>query len=324
MKRILPLFLVTAFLFSACSSVNNKDVAKEANTATEPQKNVYIMVGKVEADEKADITSKIPAKVSEITVDVGSVVKKGDPIIKLDTKDIEAQVEQAQAAVTTAKANLIKDQSGARPEQIAQAQAALDSASKNYDNARNNYDRANQLFQNGAVAKQQLETADGQLKATEALYNSAKEALKILNTGDTQESINVLESQVKQAQAALDLANTSLSNGSILSPISGIISAKNINVGELAAAGIPLVSVVNSDTLYVNAYLPASLIGKVKAGQDVVIKVSEIPDKEFQGVISIIDPVIDAKSKNILVKVKFKEPDSNIKPGMFAEVGLKK
>jgi HlyD family secretion protein len=323
MKRILPLFIALAFLFTACSSANN-NAAKGANASVQSQNSIYIMVGKVEAGEKADITSKIPAKVSEISVDVGSSVKQGDPIIKLDTKDLEAQVGQANAALATAKANLANAQSGSRPEQIAQAQANVESTRKNYENAKSAFDRTNQLYSEGGMSKQQLETAEGQLKTNEAAFNSAKDSLDMLSKGNTQETLAVYESQVKQAQAALELANTGLSNGSILSPISGTISAKNINVGELAAAGIPLVSVVNSGSLYVNAYLPASLNGKVKAGQDVVVKISEIPDKEFQGVISIIDPVIDAKSKNILVKVKFKEPDSNIIPGMFAEVGIKK
>jgi len=233
-------------------------------------------------------------------------------------------VEQAQAGVNYAQANLEKVKSGARPEQIAQAQAALDSAKKNYDTSKNNYDRTYQLFQIEAASKQQLEAAELQLKNSEASFNSANEQLNMLSKGETKETINVLESQVKQAQAALDLAKTQLANGTIVSPISGVVGAKNINVGEMASPGVVLASIVNNDTLYVNAYLPSGLVGEVKEGQEVVVKVSEAPEKEFQGEVTAISPVVDSKGKNILVKVEIKNPDSALKPGMFAKIGIKK
>ena len=64
-------------------------------------------------------------------------------------------------------------------------------------------------------------------------------------------------------------------------------------------------------------------INKISVNQEVVIKVSEIPDKEFDGQISVIDSAVDSKNKNILVKVKFKEKDPLLKPGMFAEIGIR-
>lgn len=323
MRRIIPVLLTAILLLSGCSSNGQQPAAKEVSANEQANKPVYIMAGKVDAGEKADIASKIPARVSEILVDVGSSVKKDDPVIKLDTKDLEAQEAQAQAAVDTAQANLTKIKSGARPQQIAQAQAAMESAGKNYETAKNNYDRTNQLYLSGAASKQQLETAEVQFKAAEAQYNSAKEQLDMLKKGETKETLDVLESQVKQAQAALEVVKTQLDNATIVSPVSGVISAKNINIGELASAGIPLVSVVNTGSLYVNAYLPSGLTGKIKAGQKVIVKVSEVPEKLFQGEISVINPVIDSRNKSILVKVKLKDPDLALKPGMFAEIGLK-
>lgn len=323
MRRIIPLFLATAILLAGCGSTSPQDSMKDAAANAKSSKSIFVMAGKIDASEKADITSKIAAKVSEITVDVGSVVKKGDPIIKLDTKDLEAQVEQAQAGVNTAQANLTKTQSGARPELISQEEAVLESAKTNYSNAKSTYDRNKQLLDNGGISQSQLDVSQTQLAAAQAQYNSARDQLDILKSGETQETINVLQSQVKQSQAALELAKTQLANGAIVSPVSGIVSAKNINIGELAAAGVILVTVVNVDSLYINASLPTGLIGKVKAGQEVVVKVSEIPDKEFQGEVYVVNPVIDSKSRSVLVKIRLKDPDSILKPGMFAEIGLK-
>lgn len=322
MKRVMLIILAMVVVLTGCSAADQND--KQASTDVQASKPVFVMAGIIDANEKAGITTKIPAKVASISIDVGAVVKKGDTLISLDSKDIEAQVAQAQAGVNTAQANLAKMQSGARPEQLAQAQSILDSALTSYTNAKNNFDRNQQLSTAGAISQAQLETAQTQLSAAQTQYNSAQDQLAMLTKGETQETLNVMQAQVKQAQAALDLVKTQLTNGTIISPVSGIVSAKNINVGELASPGVILVSVVNVDSLYIKASLPAGLMESVKVGQEVVVKVTEIPDKEFPGEVSFIDPVIDSRSRSVLVKVKFNNPDSILKPGMLAEIGLKK
>lgn len=322
MKRIVVILLTVVVGLTGCGAAAQTD--KQASAKVQESKPVYVMAGIIDANEKAVITSKISAKVADIPVDVGSVVKKGDTIITLDTKDIAAQVAQAQAGVDTAQANLIKTQTGARPEQIAQAQAALDSAKTNYLNTKNNFDRNQQLLAAGGISQAQFEASQTQLAGAQAQYDSAQNQLDILTKGETQETLNVLQAQVKQAQAALDLAKAQLAFGTIVAPVSGKISAKNINIGELASPGANLVSIVNSDSLYINASLPAGLIGSVKVGQQVVVKVSEIPDKTFPGEIAVVDPVIDSRSRTVLVKVNLTNPDAVLKSGMLAEIGLNK
>lgn len=322
MKKIAVIMLTMVVGLTGCGTAAKTNQQASANVQTSNP--VFVMAGIIDANEKAVITTKIPAKVSAISVDVGSAVKKGDTIITLDTKDIQAQVAQAQAAVDTAQANLIKAQTGARPEQISQAQAALAGAQISYQNAKNNYDRNQQLFDSGAISQAQLEASQTQFAAAQAQYNSAQDQLAILTKGETQETLNILRSQVEQAQAVLDLAKAQLAYGTIVSPISGKVSVKNINVGELATPGANLVTIVNDDSSIINASLPAGLIDSVKIGQEVVVKVSEIPNKEFSGQVTAIDPTIDSRSRTVLAKVKFDDPDSLLKTGMLAEIGLKK
>ncbi|OLN33423.1 HlyD family secretion protein [Desulfosporosinus metallidurans] len=324
MKRIVLAILAMVIVLTGCGATGQTDKNLTSSSNVQASNPVFVMAGIIDANDKAGITSKISAKVASINAEVGTVVKKGDTLISFDTKDLEAQVAQAQAGVNTAQANLAKMQAGARPEQIAQAQAMLDSAKTSYLNAKNNYDRNQQLAAAGAISQSQLETMQTQLAASQAQYKSAQDQLDMLTKGETQETLNVLQAQVKQAQAALELAKTQLSYGTIVSPISGTVSAKNINVGELASPGVTLVSVVGVDTLYIKASLPDGLIGSVKVGQAVVVKVADIPDKEFTGEISVVDPVIDSRSRSVLVRIKLDNPDSILKPGMLAEIGLKK
>lgn len=319
MKRVVGSLLLMSVLLTGCNSTTQN---VETNPVVEASKPVYIMAGVIDANEKALITSKISAKVADISVEVGSKVKKGDLLITLDTKDIEAQVAQAEAGVSTAQANLLKMEAGARPEQISQAQSALDSAQISYTNAKNNFDRNQQLLSAGVISQAQFETAQTQLAAAQAQFNSAQDSLNILTQGETQESLNVVRAQVAQSQAALDLAKTQLANGTIVSPVSGTVSVKSINVGELASPGVTLLSIVNSDSLVINASLPEELIGDVKVGQEVAVKVSELNDQEFKGKVSVIDPVVDSRNKSVLVKVDIDNSNSLLRPGMLAEIGI--
>lgn len=320
--------LVTSTLVGCSNNKNdNANAAEIVNVdkivKVEDKSIAYFMSGKVQADESAVITSKINARPSEISVDVGSTVNKGDNVITFDSKDLEAQVGQAQAAVDVAQANLNKIKSGSRPEQIQQAIATLESTKANYENAKSNYVRNKDVFDAGGIPKAQLDQSETACTATESTYKSAQAALDMLNKGETAESIAVAEAQVKSAEAALNTAQVQLQNGTLSSPISGVVTAKNINIGELATMGAPLISIVNLDTIMINAYMPSTYINKVSVNQEVVIKVSEMPDKEFEGEISVINSAVDSKNKNILVKVKFKDKDPLLKPGMFAEIGIR-
>lgn len=320
---VMMIVLLVTSTLAGCSNNKNDNTNVDETVNVQDKKINYFMSGKVQADESAAITSKINARVLSLSVDVGSTVNKGDNIITLDSKDLEAQVGQAQAGVDVAQANLNKIKSGSRPEQIEEAKAALESAKASYENAKTNNARNKDVFDAGGLPKSELDKSETTLAATEATCKSAQAALDLLNNGETAESIAISEAQVKSAEAALNTAQVQLQNGIISSPISGVVSAKNINDGELATAGTPLLSIVNLDTIIINSYIPSTLINKISVNQEVVIKVSEIRDKEFNGEITVIDSVIDSKNKNILVKVKFDDKDPLLKPGMFAEIGIR-
>ncbi|BCZ44790.1 RND transporter [Clostridium gelidum] len=326
---VMMIVLLVTSTIAGCSnskydSTNVDEAVNVDKTVNAQDKDItYFMSGKVQADESAVITSKINARVLNISVDVGSTVNQGDNLITFDSKDIQAQVGQAQAGVDVAQANLNKIKSGTRPEQIEQSKATLESAKANYDNAKVNNTRNKDVFDAGGIPKSELDKSETTLTNVESAYKSAQAAFDMLNKGETAESISISEAQVKSAEAALNTAQVQLQNGAIVSPISGVVSAKNINNGELATVGAPLISIVNLDTIMINAYMPPTFINKIAVNQEVTIKVSEIPDKEFKGEISVIDSVIDSKNKNILVKIKFKDKDPLLKPGMFVEIGIR-
>lgn len=323
MKHSILSCLVAAILLSGCSSVTSTSIktTKIIKQSTSAQ---FLMGGKIATNEEADVTAKVSAKVSEISVDLGSKVSEGDVIIKLDTTDLQGQVDQAEAALNTAKANLANAQNSTRPEQIAQAQAALDNANQSYATLKKNYDRIQALVSEGAETQQDLDNANQQLSSAEAQCKTAQAQLSMLNNGPTKSSIDVYQAQVTQAEAALKTAQTSLDHAIITAPISGVVNARNINVGDVTSTDKVLISITSPNDLYVNAYAPADIISQISQGQNVIIKVSEIPDKEFHGKIAVINSSLSSESRDILVKVTLTDKDPSLKPGMFAEIGLDK
>lgn len=328
MKKVTFLLcLALAMVLSGCSATSSVSTNKSEETTKiigQNTKNKYIMAGKIDTNDQVNIASKISARVSEVLINVGSKVNQGDVVIKLDTTDLQAQVGQAQAAVNTANANLANAVNSIRPEQISQAQASLDSATENYKVVNKNYERMKVLVEEGINAQQQLEAAHQQVVAAEAQKKSAQEQLNILKNGVTETTVNVYKAQVQQAEAALKIAQAALNNGVITSPISGVVNAKNINVGEIASPGTALASISNHDSLVVNAYAPLDIVNGLKEGQDVVVKVAEVENTEFKGKILVINTKLNSQSRNVLVKVSLSDPKSQLKPGMLAEIGLRK
>ena len=325
MKKTVLVCLFLAITLSGCSSAQSTSTNSQTiENKQEQSKNTYIMAGKIEANDQVNLAAKSSAKVSEVLVDIGTKVNAGDIIIKLDTQELQAQVEQAQAAVNVAKANLTNAMSTGRPEQIAQDEASLKSATEAYEVAKKNYDRINTLFQADAATQQQLETSKQQFVTAESQQKTAQEVLNMHKNGATETSIDVYRAQVEQAEAALKTVQTSLNNGTITSPISGVVTAKNINVGEMASANSILVSISNTSALYVNAYAPLDIVSQLTEGQDVVVKISDVENKEFEGKITVINSKLNSQSRNVLVKVSLSDPNFESKPGMLAEIGLKK
>lgn len=167
-------------------------------------------------------------------------------------------------------------------------------------------------------AQNALNAANSNLtSAQSSTYNSTS-----LTGSSTSSNISTYQSQVNQAQAALKSAQNSLNNATITSPIAGTVSAKNVNVGDMAYPGKPLISIVNSDKLYVNAYAPSYILNKINVGQNVIIRVPDLPDQDFQGKVTVINSKVEPQSSDILVQVSINGKNPSLKPGMFAEIGL--
>ncbi len=292
--------------------------------------------GTIAVREEADVAAKIPGRVASVVVDEGDTVRAGQVVVKLEQDDILAQLAQAKAAVQAAeaargaaRAQLTALRTGARTQERKQAENAVSQATANFENAQKTYDRMKKLYDMGAISKEQMDLVQMQYEIAKAQYDSAQEQLSLVNEGPRAEDIEAAEHRLQQAEAgvaqaraALELVQVQLANTLIKSPVSGHISRRMIEPGEMAAPGVPLLHVVNNQTAYVEVSIPNVQIGKVKVGTAAEITVDGVPALSLVGRVTEVNPASDPASRSRRVKISIESPPPEVKPGMFARVSL--
>ncbi|OPY56610.1 MAG: Macrolide export protein MacA [Pelotomaculum sp. PtaU1.Bin035] len=295
-------------LTSGCGiNPNNKDAGGNGPVAAETFKARMGIVGdgatvsgKLEALESAVLVPKIAGKVATINVDIGSKVSAGDVLLTLDAKELAAAMGQAEAAVALARS--------ARE----QAQASLELARADYEVAQSNFERGKLLMAQGAISQSDFDNKFALLyRNSEARYRLARE-----------QAGSGVDAQYSQALAALQLARANYANSIITSPISGVVTAKNIKLGEMASTSSQVLSVDNLDKVVVVASVGESQVNQLTEGQEVEVKIAVVSNGLFTGKITNISYAANQLSKSYPVKIQIENPGHVLKPGMFAEVRL--
>ncbi|MBX6394984.1 MAG: efflux RND transporter periplasmic adaptor subunit [Alicyclobacillaceae bacterium] len=326
------------FLASGCSLPGSTATLSQQVT---PEVQVFTVAGggqtvtgKIAAADEVKVSSKLGARVTAVHVKEGTRVHKGQVLVELDSSDYQAQVnqaqaglQQAQAGLAAAQAKLADTKAGSRPEELQRLQAAVEQAQAAYANAQENYNRTKNLYDAGAASKATLDQAELAVAQTKGALEQAQAQLNLAKAGATENTIAALEAQVNQAQgavnqaqAALQAAQNNLANTKIVAPLNGVVAAKNINAGEMAQPGAPLLTLVNLDSVQVAVSVPQSLLPSLHTGQTVGVHVPELGEETFSGTVTFISPVSDPNNNTFPVKVVVPNPEGRLRAGMVADV----
>jgi len=235
-----------------------------------------------------NVSPKIGGKIKELKVKEGDVVKAGQVIAVLDSQELQDQVLQSEAEVLSSVAKLQELQNGNRPQQIKAAEAQAEVAAVNMKNAQKDYQRYGELFTQGAVASQTLDTARAAYQAAAAQYKAAEEQVSLLQAGSRSEDVKAQQAEVSQSQALVNLNKHNLKETIVVSPVEGIVAQKVANPGEVISAGQSIVNLVNIDDLWLNARIEETKIGRLKIGQPVTFTLDAYNGVKFHGQIKEI------------------------------------
>lgn len=309
------------------------ETAKRLQIKVEPVKSQQLVLaiqttGQIAAlpDRKVEITSPIKGSVIELFVQPGASVRAGQTVAILSSPELGelrviAQEKRAEAEVDLRLAQQNYD----RHQQIAVTNIAQAKTELKF--AQESFDRDKELLTRGAIPRRQLLESETKLFTAKAATNRAESKLDLLQA----------DAEVKRAQSKIQLSDAAYQarlqqlgananpdgTVAIVSPIDGIVSDREISLGEsVAEAGKALMTIVDNGTVLATANVYEKDLGKIKIGQSVRVKVTSLPSQTFEGKISMIGAVVEGDSRVIPVKAELDNAAGLLKPGMFAELEL--
>lgn len=277
--------------------------------------------GTVEALEEVTVTTKLTGRVAAVLVKESDRVHAGQVLVRLEDAEILAQVRQADANLQAARARFQLLEQGARPQERAQVDAAVAQAQASLENAKQTLARMQSLYDSGAVSKAQLDAARLQYDVAQSQYESVVQQRSVVQTGARPEELAMAHAQVDQAEATLAFARLQAQNAIITSPLTGTVTHRFVDPGDLASlmpGQTDLVTVAQIDTVYVVLDVSETDVGRIRVGQPVAVLADAYPDRRFSGAVRAVAPAADPRTRNFKVKIAVANPDHALKPGMFA------
>jgi HlyD family secretion protein len=289
--------------------------------------------GTLEAIE-VRVSSKVAGQVERMLVREGSEVKVGDTLVVLDRKTLELQWRQAQAGVDLADAQYKLLLNGARSEDLQLAEEGVRQAEAHFKTANDDFHRMKELFATKSVSQKQLDDAESRYIIAQAQLNSARQTLKKLKDFARPEEIAAAKARLEQARVAAELLRKQWMDAVIVAPVSGTVTQKPVEVGELAATGSPVTTITQLDNMELMIYVNEVDLGKVNLGDAADVVIDTYPDRTFHGTVVYISPVAEFTPKNVQtkedrtklvygVKLQVQNVERILKSGMPADAYLK-
>jgi len=322
----LGLTILTIFAFSACarskpqpeviaeaaakpgasSTPQSVDVTTAAAITRGLQRGVEV-VGSLAADEEVIVSAQAAGELSQLSVDFGSYVTRGQVIALIDQRDAKLKVEQAEATLKQTLARLgMKEGEKFDPNQNADVRVAKASL----DWAQMDLDRSSKLIENGDIARSVYDQAVTQHNLAKARYQAALDA------------VNQQLAIVEQQRAALALSRKAITDTVVRSPISGAVKEKFANRGSYLAVGGRIVSLVKINPLRLRADIPESFAAAVQKGQTMTLTVEAFPGRTFSGRVVRIGPSLNEQTRALTVEAEVNNSGNQLRPGMFAKSQL--
>jgi RND family efflux transporter MFP subunit len=265
--------------------------------------------GTLAADDQVTLSAKVAGRVERIDVDLGSRVRRGQPIAGLDQTDFRLRVGQAEAALQQARARLGLAPNGTDeridPEQTAivrQARAVL-------EEARLTRDRTVKLLEQQLIARAQLDTAEANLKVAEGRYQ------------DAIEEVRNRQAVLAQRRSELELARQQLADTVVVAPVDGAVSQRHASPGEFLAAGAPMATLVRVHPLRLRVSIPERESTGVRAGQAVRLTVDG-DATVYGGTVVRLAPIVQELNRTLTVEAEVPNERGLLRPGAFARVEI--
>ena len=240
------------------------------------------VVGNLIGAVTVDVVPKVSGRVETVTVRLGDPVRRGQLLATLEDRELREQLRQTEASLEVAKAT------------IRQRDADL-------KNSQSNLERSRNLFSRNLIARQALDDAEARNDAALA-------------------QVDLARAQAAQSSARLEELRINLSNTRILSPVDGYVGSRRLDPGAFVGTNSSFLSVVDIHFVRLVANLVEKDIRRIVPGMPARVEVDAYPGEVFTGRVARLAPVLDPATRTAEMEVEVPNPDSRLKPGMYARV----
>ena len=264
--------------------------------------------GTLAAYDRTTVGMKVPGRLQTISIDLGSVVHKGQVIAQLEQQDYKLRVQQAEAGLAQARARLGLSPDGTDDHVSAEETGTVRQAKAVLDDAKSTRDRAARLVQQGVIPRAEYDTVDSEYKVALSRYQ------------DGLEEIRNRQGLLAQRRSELALTRQQLADAILYSPMEGVVQEKKASEGEYLAAGAPVVDIVRIDPLRLRLDVPEREAHSIRNGQTVRVT-AEGDAESYLGYVKRLSPTISEQSRVLAVEADVRN-SGRLRPGAFVRAEI--
>ena len=271
--------------------------------------------------EQATVAPKISSTIKKFYVQRSARVKKGQLLAELENKDLSAAAESTKGDFEQADANYVTTVDASLPQQIQKAQLDAVAAKSNFEAQQKVYESRKELFQQGAIPRKDLDSAEVAFLQARSQNEQAQKQLADLQRVGKEQTLKSVQGSRASAEGRMRGAEALLSYSRITSPIDGVVTDRPLFEGDLATANQPLLTVMNTSRLIAKAHIAQSEAAVLKVGNPAELKIPAL-EGPVKGRVSLVSPALDPGSTTIEVWVEASKPDPALKPGMTVQLSM--
>lgn len=328
-------FIIVILLLAALIIRRSRNSAKEGEAEVTPTVSVKVAkaeketiaapvtaVGTIWPREKADVGAKISAQIKSMALLKNKVVRAGEVIAVLESRDLQAQRAEAVAALNEARANERSLVTGTIPKTNAEDQKALIDARAKVNNARATFERRRVLYEKGGISKKDLEASQLELTTAEDELRLQEQTVALRTRSLNPNDRALASARTAQAQQHLATLDAQLSYATIRSPITGIVTDQFQYEGEFASAGGKLVTIADTSSVIVKAPFSDTAVAQLKTGDTATVIPTDTSAEEMHGQITLLSRASDPTSRSVEVWVTLGNDEGKLRANGAAQVTI--
>lgn len=285
--------------------------------------------GNIEAHE-SQVSFRVSGRIVELPVEEGQTMKAEDVLARLDSDDYRQQVAVDKATTDVRHSQLALGLAGSRAQELEAARQAVIDTQADLEQKTKDLARYQALYEKDEVTGQLRDQAATSVTRARAAYDRAQQIYGQLEEGTRKEQIAIDRANVRQSAESLRMSRIRLGYTVLRAPFDGVVLVRQAELGEFVSAGAPVVTLADLDHIWVRVYLPETDLGRVRWGQNVIVRADTWPGKQYRGRVSFISSEAEFTPKSVQtqkervtlvyrVKVEVENPNRELKPGMPAD-----